>query len=127
MVVETFLVVSVASLNFTVVPRSSRTNCFMCNTKIDEQCVKEMHTLRLLRVAELTAIICLYRFRSITKVSNSSLHEIYGRITALLSVRIYETFSGSLVNHRVLVEFLTVFARITSRRDYFNIKLPLNT
>ena len=89
MVVEAFLVVSVASLNLAVVPRRSRADRFMRNTKMVEKSIKVMHAFRFLRVAELTAIICLYRFRSIPKVSNSSLHEIYGRVTALLSVRIY--------------------------------------
>ena len=110
MVVETFLVVSVATFYLAVMPRGSRTNRFVFNTKMVEKSIKIMNTFCLLRIAKLTAIIRLYRFRSITKVSNSSLHEIYGRITALLSVRIYETLSWSLVNHCVLVEFLPIFA-----------------
>ena len=93
MVVETFLVVSVATFYLTVMPRSSRTDCFMCNAKIVEKCIEVMHTLCLLRIAKLTTIIRLYRLGSIAKISNSSLHEICGRITASLSVRIYETLS----------------------------------
>ena len=85
-----------------------------------------MYSLCFLCVAKFTAIVRLYRFRSIAKVSNSSLHEIYGRITALLFVRIYKTLSRSLINHCVLVEFLSVFTGITSSGNYFNVKLPLN-
>ena len=93
MVVETFLVISVTSFNLAVVPRSSRTDCFVRNIEMVEESIKVMYSLCFLCVAKFTAIVRLYRFRSIAKVSNSSLHEIYGRITALLSVRIYETLS----------------------------------
>ncbi len=93
MVVEPFLVVPVASFHFAVMPRSSRTDRFVCNAKTVEKNIEMMHSLCLFSVAELTAVIRLYCLGSIAKVSNSFLHKIYGRITALLFVCIYETLS----------------------------------
>ena len=126
MVIEPFLVISVASLHFTVVPRGSGAYCFVRNAKIIEERIEVMHTFGFGCVVKFASVIRLYRFRSVTKVSNSSLHEIYGRITALLSVGIYKTLSCSLINHCVLVKFLPIFARITSSRHNFNVKLPLD-
>ncbi len=93
MVVEPFLVVPVASFHFAVMPRSSRTDRFVCNAKMVEKNIEMMHSLCLFCVAELAAVIRLYCFGSIAKISNSSLHKIHGRITALLLIRIYETLS----------------------------------
>ena len=75
MVVETFLVVSAAAFDLAVMPRGSRADRFVCNAEIVEKCIKTMHTLCLLCVAEFASIIRLYRFRSIAEVSNSSLQK----------------------------------------------------
>lgn len=92
MVVEALLVISVASLNFAVVPRCPWANCLVRNAKFIAKDIKVMYPLSLRGVVKFASIVSLYCFGSIPKVGNRSLHKINGRIAALLLVGIYETF-----------------------------------
>ena len=60
-------------------------------------------------------------------MSNCKLYELNGVITAVFRERVDKPFSGSFINHGVLVKFLTVITGITGTWNMFNIHLPFNT
>ena len=77
-VVEAFLIVSVASLNFAIVPRSSRTNKLMLNFVMVTEHVKRMNTFGVEEMSKFRTIVGLDCLWSISKKDNSTLYKIYG-------------------------------------------------
>ena len=77
-------------------------------------------------MGEFTPIVGLDRLRRITKVDDGTFGEVNGRITALLLVGIDEPFSGCLINHCVLVKFISICTDIASSRDILYIQLPFD-
>ena len=77
-------------------------------------------------MGELTSIVSLNRFGSIAKVNDRPFGEIYGGVTALFLVSVDKPFSGCLVDHRVLKEFVSICTNIAGSRNIFHIHLPLD-
>ena len=77
-IVETFLIVSVASLDLAVVPRGSRTNELMLDPVTVTEHIKRMNTLSIEEMSKLRAIIRLNYLRSISKEDDCTLYKIYG-------------------------------------------------
>ena len=77
-VVEAFLVVSVAPLDLSVVPRSSRANKFVLNPSAVAEHVKRMSAVGSYKMSELCAVVGLYGLRKITEEDGGTLHEVYG-------------------------------------------------
>ena len=77
-VVETFLIVSVASLDFSIMPRRSRTDKLMLDLVTITEHIKRMNTLSIEEMSKLRTIIRLNDFRSISKEDDCPLYEIYG-------------------------------------------------
>ena len=92
-VVEAFLIVSVASLNFAIVPRCSRTNKLMLNFVTVTEHVKRMNTLGVKEMSKFCPVVSLNDLGSVTEKGNSSLHKVYGRITAVFFICIDKTLS----------------------------------
>lgn len=85
------------------------------------------HTLCLLRMGKLSAIVRLDHIRCIAEVDDRSLHKIHCAITAVLLIGIDKSFSGGFLYHGILVEFLTIYPHIADNRHIFHIHLPLFT
>ena len=77
-VVKPFLVVSVTSLDLSVMPRGSRTDQFVLDLVVITEHVKRMDTIGFLEMGELHAIVGLDRFGSISEKENGTLYKIYG-------------------------------------------------
>jgi len=127
MVVEPFLIVSVASLDLSVMPRRSRTNQLVLDLVTVTEYVKRMRALGIEEVSKFRAVVGLNCLGGVTKKGNGSLHKVYGRIATVFLVGIDKPLSGRFFNHRVLIKFLTVFPYVTGLGDEFNIHLPLDT
>ena len=83
-IVKAFLVISVASFYFSVMPRCFRTNCLVLNVQFFAEQIKWMYPIRFRRVGELTAVVGLNDLGSISKEYNGTFREIDGGIAALL-------------------------------------------
>ena len=79
--IEIPLIVSMASLDLTVVPRRSRTKDVMNDTVLIAKHVKGMDTLRFGSMCKLSALIRLDLLRCITEILDRSLNEVNGGIT----------------------------------------------
>ena len=77
-IVEAFLIISVASLNFSIMPRCSWTNKLMLDLVTVTEHIQRMNTLSIEEMSKLRTIIRLNDFRSISKEDNCTLYEIYG-------------------------------------------------
>ena len=75
-------------------------------------------------VGKFSTIISLEYARSIAKVGDSTLQEINGGEAALFHVWINKPFSGSLINDRILVEFLWHLPGVAGRGHILYIHLP---
>ena len=123
--IEAFLVFAVAALHFAVMPGCFGANCLMDNMKSAAKNIQRMDTLCSLRVGKFPAIVCLDYIWRITKVNNCTLHKVYRAVAAGLLVGVNEPFPTGFFYHGILVEFLTIRARITGCRHIFHIHLPL--
>ena len=127
MVVEPFLVISVAALYFSVVPGRCRAYGFMDDVQLITEYIQRMNTACFPCVVKLTAIICLDLVRCIAEIDDRPLHEVHGAVAALLLVSIDKSFSAGFFNHGILVEFLTICSNITHNWNIFHVHLPLFT
>ena len=93
MIVKAFLIVSVASLDLTVMPRCSRTDKFVLNLIASAEEVKGMYALGLGEMSKLHSVICLDRLGGIAKEDDCAFHEIYGGIAAVFLVGVDKTLS----------------------------------
>ena len=84
-----------------------------------------MNALCLCRMGELCAAVRLDLFRSIAEVDDRPFYEVYGGITALLLVCVYETFARGFFYDRILVVLQRLFCGKASRGHIFYVKLPL--
>ena len=66
-VIESFMIVSVAALDFAVVPRRARADRFVRDAVFLAKQVQRMHALRLCRVAKLAAVVGLHDLRRIAE------------------------------------------------------------
>ena len=93
MVVETLLIISVASLDFAIMPRCSWADKLMLDLVTVTEHVKWMNTLGIEEMGKFCTIIRLYGFRGVSKESNSTLYKIYGGVAAVLLVCIDKALS----------------------------------
>ena len=126
-VVETFLVVSVASLNLSVVPRSSRANELMLDVVSIAEHIKRMNTLSIEEMGELRAVIGLNGFGSITEKGNGALNKINGGVATVFFVCIDKPFSGCFLDDRVLIKLLCFFPNVANLGDILYVHLPFDT
>ena len=127
MVIEAFLIVSVASLDLAVVPRSSRTYEFVLNLVVITEHVKWMHSLGFSEMGKFHTVICLNNLWSVSKKDNGTFYKVDSGIAAVFLVGIDKTLSRCFLDHGVLVEFPTVLPNITDFWDEFDVHLPLDT
>ena len=124
-VVESLLIISMASLDFAIVLRSSWPNELMSNAQLLTEDIQRMCSSVFSGVSEFRAVVSLYGFRGITVVVDRHPYEFDGGIAALFPERVYESFSGSFIYHGVLIETVRNSAFVTCLRDIFDIHLPL--
>ena len=124
-VVEPLLIVSMASLDLTVVPRRSRTKDVMNDTVLIAKHVKGMDTLRFGSMCKLSALIRLDLLRCITEILDRSLNEVNGGITAVFFVSIQKSLAGRFFNDRILIVLLYFFSSAAGGRNVFDVHLPL--
>lgn len=77
MVVKALLIATVASFNFTIVPRSAQTDQFMFYPILSAEFVKNMYSFSSAEIGEFRAIIRLNHFRSVSKIGDRSLNKIH--------------------------------------------------
>lgn len=82
-----------ASFNFTIVPRCPRPDEFVAYLSLLTEGIKGMSPANIAAIGEFKAIICLYFFRFVAEVCNSSLSKVYRAVTALLNIRINESLT----------------------------------
>ena len=90
-VVETFLIVSVASLDFSIMPRCSRTDKLMLNFVTLTEDIKRMYTVGLYEMSKFHTVIRLNCLWSISKKDDGTLYKIYGRIATVFFISIDKT------------------------------------
>ena len=126
-VVKAFLVVSVAPLDLSVMPRCSDADELMYHVVTFTEKVKGMNSIRFCGVGKLRTVVGLNDFGSIPKECNGASDKIYGGITAMLPVSEEKALSGCFLNHGVLIELLIILAGIASGWDEFDVHLPFDT
>ena len=126
-VVETFLIITMTTLDFSVMPRSARSDELVVDVKLVQKYIKRMNSVCFLSVSKLAAIIGLNNIRSISEIENCSFYEINGTETAVFFVSVDKTFTASFFKHSVLIEFFIILTDITSSRNELYVHLPLFT
>ncbi len=84
-----------------------------------------MYHLRSAEIFKFRTVIRLKHLGSISETGDRPLNKVDCREAALFLVRENKSFTGSLVNHSVLVEFLAVFTCVASDRNVLHVHLPL--
>ena len=125
-VVETFLVISVAPLNLSIVPRSPRTNELMLDMVSVAEHIERMNTLGIEEMGKLRAVIGLNGFRSVTEKDDGTLDKIDRGEATVFFIRIDKSLPRGFLDDRVLVESLVILAHITDFGNEFHIHLPLD-
>ena len=92
-IVKAFLIVSVASLDLSVMPRGSRTNELVLNLVACTEYVKRMYALGFCKVGKFHTVIGLNDLRRIAEKDDCTFYEIYGRIAAVFLIGIDKTLS----------------------------------
>ena len=77
-VVETLLIVSVASLDFSIMPRCSGANELVLDLVVITEHIEGMSSLCIREVCKFSAVVRLNDFRSITKEDDCTFYKIYG-------------------------------------------------
>ena len=108
MVVEAFLVVSVASFNLPIMPWCPRSNQLVDDLQSRTLDVHRVNHFAFPEMCELTSVVCLDDLREVSEIGDCPANEIHGRVAADFFVRIDEPFSGCFVDHGVLVKPLAV-------------------
>lgn len=104
MIVKTFLVGTMTSLNLAIMPRSIGANELVLDSEFIEKfvyCVN-LALSRSFGIRELRAIVRLDYLREITEVNKGSFEEVYRGESAMFFVGIDEPLSRCLINRRVL-------------------------
>ena len=70
MIIEPFLIVTMAALDFSIVTRCSRTDSFVNYTQFVAHDIKRVRSVSLLYMSEFCSVICLQNLWLIAKVSN---------------------------------------------------------
>ena len=93
MVVESLLIVSVASLDLAIVPRCSRTNELVLDLAAITEYVKRMYALGSDKVSKFRTVIGLNDLGSIAEKGDGALYKIYSGVAAVFFVCIDKTLS----------------------------------
>lgn len=117
----------VASLDLSVVPRSSRTNQLMLDVVVVTENIKGMSTSCPYEMCKFCAVVGLDRLGSIAKEGDRALYKVDSRESAVLLISVDETFSGRFLKHCVLIEFLAILACIADFGDEFYVYLPFDS
>lgn len=126
-VVKSLLIVPVASLDLAVVPRRSWSDQLMLDLVMVTEYIKGMYALGFGEMGKFCSVVGLNFLRRITEESDCTLDKVYGGVVAVFFIGIYKPLSRRFFEHGVLIEFPTVFARITDLWNEFNAHLPLDT
>ncbi len=113
------------ALDFSVVPGCPWADQLVGNTQRAAKDVQGVDPFGIFNVGEFRTIVSLDHVGLVSKIEDGSFYEIDGVCSILLVVRINETFSGSLVNDRILVELF--MSCVADPWDEFNIHLPFDT
>lgn len=101
-IVEALLIAAMAMLHLAVMPWRFRTEELVMNAIFSTEVIKDVNTLGVLSVAKLTFVICLDSLRFIAEIKDSAFDKVYRRVIASFLVRIDETFTVFLLQHRIL-------------------------
>ena len=125
-VIESFMIVSVAALDFAVVPRRSRADRFVRDAVFLAKQVQRVYALRLRGMAKLAAVVGLHDLRRIAEKGDCALHKIHRREAALLLIRVDKPLPAGFFDHGVLEKRLAVLAGIADFRHVFHVHLPFH-
>ena len=76
MLVKALIVIAMAALHLSIVPRCSRTNTFMFNAQFQTEKIKRVYLLSFSKMSELKTIIGLKDFRLIAKMFNGHIEKL---------------------------------------------------
>ena len=124
-VIEAFLIVSVAAFHLAVVPRRPWTDQVMPDPQLLTQQIEDMRPFRWPEVREFTAVIRLDFLRLITEKADGAFYKVHCRITALFLVSPDEPDPAGFLQHRVLVEPFSVLSCVASHWHVLYVHLPL--
>ena len=125
-VVESLLIISVAALDFAVVPRRARADRLVNDAIFLAKQIQRVHALRLRGVAKFAAVVGLHDLRRIAEKGDCALHKIHRQEAALLLVRVDKPLPARFLKHRILKKRLAVLADIADFRHVFHVHLPLH-
>ena len=127
--IESLVVVSVASFHLAVMPWCSRLDELMPDAVMSAEPIQRVGSVGLSGVRELRAVVGLDGSWDVTEMLESAQDEIDGAVAALLWVGSDKAFAACFVNHGVLVvpSAERVFADIALGRDILDIHLPFDT
>ncbi len=125
-IVETFLVVSVAALYLPVMLGRPGTDPLVLDVQPGTEDIQYVDPVGFLEIGKLKTVVRLKNLRLVTKVVYSPVKEVHGGVAALLHIRVDKALTGSFLDNGVLIKLLSVFAAVTGSRDKFNIHLPFN-
>ena len=91
MVIEAFLIVSVTSFDFAIMPRSPGTNKLMLDLVVSAEQVKGMYSLGFGEMSKFHAIVGLNCLWSITEKDDGTFYKVYGGIAAVFLIGIDKT------------------------------------
>ena len=121
---KTFIVGSMASFHFAVMPRSSWLDCLMNDSKPFTLSVKRMHSLCFLEITEWP--LSVWTILDITEVSYHPSEEIDWTVRRYLPVEVNEPLSGGLIYCSVLIISIIVHRiGITFSRNVLDVNLDL--
>ena len=126
MVVEAFLVVSVASFHLSIMPWRSRSEQLVNDLQSCTLYVHGMNHLGFPEMGEFTSIVCLDNLWEVSEVGDCPANEIHSRVTAGFLVWIDEPLTRRFINHGVLIESLVISPGIAGCWDIFHVHLPLD-
>ena len=90
MIVKTFLVVTMASFRFSVMPRCPRTNQLVLNVVFVAKYIQRAHAVCFRGMRKLRSVICLQNVRSVAEEFDCPFEEVHRGETALFFIRVDE-------------------------------------
>ena len=85
-----------AAFDFPIVPGRPWPDQLVRDSEFLTECIHGMHAVSIAEVCELSTVVGLDDFRLVPEIDDCTLDEVLGRVTALLLVRVDESFAGLL-------------------------------
>ena len=126
--IESLVIVSVASLHLAVMPWCSRLDKLMPDAVVPAESVQRVGSVGLSGVRELRAVVGLDGSWDVSEMLECAQDEINGTVAALLRIGSDEPFPACLINHGILIKLPAegIPADIAFGRDILDIHLPLD-